>query len=676
MSTFSYEEAFSRNIGWVTEREQRTLRSKTVAIAGMGGVGGVHLLTLARLGIGRFHIADFDRFELANFNRQVGASMATLGRPKVDVLAEMALEIDPELRIERFAEGVTDENVDAFLEGVDLFIDGLDFFVLDLRARLFARCAARGIPAITAAPIGLGTAFLVFMPGGMTFEEYFRFDGLKREEKALSFLVGLTPRAFQRGSLVDPSRVNLLGGRGPSTVIACQLCAGVAAAEALKILLRRGPVRSAPRYHQFDPYHGKWTIGWLPGGNRNPLQRLRRSIARAALGRLSRNPPPAAPLPSDAPVLEQILHLARWAPSGDNLQPWRFETLSSGEDGERLRIHIARAERPDVYDYNDGEPTLLSIGTLLESLRIAATRFERRTEWNAEHLGAVEVRFRRDASVIEDPLAAELTSRSVDRRRYRATPLTAGQKAALAAALGGEFQVTWFETPAERWKMTKLNARGTEIRLRIPEAFAVHQRIIDWERDYSPDGVPARSVGLAAPSLAMMRVMMRDWRRMQAANRFLGGTLLARLEMDVLPGLGCAAHFAISAKDHSEAAEKGRDLEHMLLTGAAVQRFWLTAATLGLAMQPNLATICFASYGRQRTPFTADTRVQEMAVRLSAELDDWTAARCTSPVLFLGRIGIPRSAGVPARSVRRPIDELVKRDAAPPRTAEQGAAAL
>ena len=53
-AAFSYDEAFSRNIGWITEWEQQSLRRKRVAIAGMGGVGGVHLLTLTRLGIGAF----------------------------------------------------------------------------------------------------------------------------------------------------------------------------------------------------------------------------------------------------------------------------------------------------------------------------------------------------------------------------------------------------------------------------------------------------------------------------------------------------------------------------------------------------------------------------------------------------------------------------------------------
>ena len=80
-TSFDYHLAFSRNLGWVTEAEQAALRSRRIAIAGLGGVGGSHLLTLTRLGIGKFTIADLDVFELANFNRQAGASLRHVGRP-------------------------------------------------------------------------------------------------------------------------------------------------------------------------------------------------------------------------------------------------------------------------------------------------------------------------------------------------------------------------------------------------------------------------------------------------------------------------------------------------------------------------------------------------------------------------------------------------------------------
>src|SRR5574338_73934 len=201
---FEYDEAFSRNIGWVTTKEQEALRSKRVAIAGMGGVGGGHLLTLARLGIGAFTISDFDRFDIANFNRQAGATLATIGRPKVDVLADMALQINPDLDIRRFPDGVSQDNLDDFLRDADLYVDSLDFFAFAARRATFAACRRLGIPAITAAPLGMGTAVLVFLPGGMSFEEYFCLEGCNEEEMGIRFLFGLSPGMLQRGYLVDP----------------------------------------------------------------------------------------------------------------------------------------------------------------------------------------------------------------------------------------------------------------------------------------------------------------------------------------------------------------------------------------------------------------------------------------------------------------------------------------
>ena len=99
---FSYRQAFSRNIGWVTTQEQELLRHKRVVIAGVSGVGGVHLLTLVRLGIGNFKFAEFDLFDIANFNCQVAATASTIGKPKVDFLAAMAEDINPEVDIKVF----------------------------------------------------------------------------------------------------------------------------------------------------------------------------------------------------------------------------------------------------------------------------------------------------------------------------------------------------------------------------------------------------------------------------------------------------------------------------------------------------------------------------------------------------------------------------------------------
>ena len=141
-------------MGWLTECELQQLRGKRVAIAGAGGVGGSHLLTLARLGVGAFHIADSDAFELkGNFNRQAGAMMSTIWQKQGRSHGRhVARDINPELDIVIFRRYQLESNIDAFLNGVDVFIDGIDAFALDAKRLVFRHCTARGIPATTAGP--------------------------------------------------------------------------------------------------------------------------------------------------------------------------------------------------------------------------------------------------------------------------------------------------------------------------------------------------------------------------------------------------------------------------------------------------------------------------------------------------------------------------------------------
>jgi molybdopterin-synthase adenylyltransferase len=279
-ASFSYAEAFSRNIGWVTRAEQETLRETKVAIAGMGGVGGIHLITLARLGVGRFSLADFDAFDVANFNRQAGALVSTLGMPKLDVMCASARDINPEMAISAFPQGINESNVAQFLDGVSVYIDGLDFFAFAARKMLYAELARRSIPAVVAAPLGMGVAVINFLPGQMQFEEFFDLKDHSEEVQALHFLVGLSPAMLQRTYLVDRSAVDLRNRKGPSTAMSCQLCAGFAATEALKIVLKRGRVLGAPWGLHFDPYRYKFKRTWRPWGNRNPIQKLAIAIAR------------------------------------------------------------------------------------------------------------------------------------------------------------------------------------------------------------------------------------------------------------------------------------------------------------------------------------------------------------------------------------------------------------
>lgn len=278
---FNYDNAFSRNIGWFTPAEQALISTKKIAIAGLGGVGGEHLTTLARLGFQHFHIADFDAFEEHNFNRQAGAFIDTLNHPKASVMAQVVTNINPQVQLNIFTEGVTSENVDAFLCDVDVYVDSLDFFAMEAREMIFRACTEKSIPIVTAAPLGMGCALLTFLPGKMDFDEYFGFSSsTEKSDKLLKFLVGLAPSLLQTKYLMMPEKADFQAEKGPSLAVAIKLCAGMAQSTVLKIVLERGDIVCAPRGFHVDAYLNKAVTTYCPFGYKGWLQRLKLKIAR------------------------------------------------------------------------------------------------------------------------------------------------------------------------------------------------------------------------------------------------------------------------------------------------------------------------------------------------------------------------------------------------------------
>jgi len=661
-----HREAFSRNVGWLTEAEQLELRGRTVAIAGMGGVGGIHLITLTRLGIGGFHIADLDQFERANFNRQAGARESTIGRAKVDVMAEQARDINPHLRMRCFEQGVSEDNLDAFLDGVDLYVDSLDFFCLDIRQKVFAACHERGIPAITAAPLGMGTAFLNFLPGHLSFEDYFGLAGRPKVEQYLRFLVGLAPRFLQQGYLADPSQLDLAGRRGPSTAMGCQLCAGVAGTQAVKILLNRGKVLAAPRGLHFDAYRNRFVTTWRPGGHRNPITRLCLTIAKHQYKDLidagldSRPTTPdddqvtASPISEQAPTLHRILALARWAPSGDNTQPWRFEV----HDDQRLTIHATTRIDTGVYDQRH-HCLHLMMGVLLETLRIAASGYgrrcqvKRRPDTEDQALPVFDVELVPDDSVPEDALLPFLISRTTQRKPFATRPISDNVLAELNAAVGDGFDVKWFRSWSERLTMARLNYRFAHIRLTQKACYDVHCRVIDWGKQESRDRLPGQGLGMDPMLQKLTRWLLADWRRVTFMNRFFAGSVTPRIQLELIPGLRCGGHFAIVAE------QAPRGIDDRIEAGRAFQRFWLTATRRNLQLQPGFTPVLFGGYARDGHPFVDDPAAVREAEQLTERFDQAMGGPDIGQrVVALGRIGhAPKPT---SRSTRLSVDELAE----------------
>lgn len=268
-----YQESFSRNIGILTHEEQQQLARSTVAIAGLGGIGGNTLVTLARMGVGGFRIADFDRFESVNINRQYGARSDTLGIPKCVVLEEEIRRINPSVRIETFPDGFTTNTSAAILSSSDAIVDAIDFYAIEEHLALHRQARQYGRFIFMGSPVGFSACMQIFDPEGMSLEEYCAIEpGMPAIEKQLRYACGLVPELAHIEYFdvsTSSSQTDFLARTGPSIASACQLASSLVAMELVLFLLKRRPARTIPHTFQFDPYTHRVENVFLPGGMRD-----------------------------------------------------------------------------------------------------------------------------------------------------------------------------------------------------------------------------------------------------------------------------------------------------------------------------------------------------------------------------------------------------------------------
>jgi hypothetical protein len=244
-----------------------------------------------------------------------------------------------------------------------------------------------------------------------------------------------------------------------------------------------------------------------------------------------------------------------------------------------------------------------------------------------------------------------IRDRSVMRTPMSLRPLAPHERASLEGAVGERFRVRWFEGARARSQLAWLAVKSAKIRLTIPEAYAVHRQIIEWNARYSEDRVPDQALGADALSLRSMRWVMTSWARVQLMNRYFGGTLAPRLQLDLLPGLLCAAHFALVARTPPDG------IDDYVAAGAAVQRFWLTATRLGLQLQPQYTPLVFAEYVRRAVEFTGIEAARRRARWVERRLARLLGEEVAPSAVFLGRLGHGRPTG--ARSLRLPLERLI-----------------
>ena len=179
------DERYIRNLGALTEDECARLRTKTVFVAGCGGLGGYLVEMLLRLGVGTIRAADGDAFEASNLNRQLLSSPSALGMPKAAAAAARAALVNPEVRFVPIPEFVTEENAAALIRGCDAVLDALDN--IGARRFLARACAEESIPLIHGAICGWSAQAAVVMPGDDLIDRIYPEGARLGSKTSLSF---------------------------------------------------------------------------------------------------------------------------------------------------------------------------------------------------------------------------------------------------------------------------------------------------------------------------------------------------------------------------------------------------------------------------------------------------------------------------------------------------------
>jgi len=264
-----YKAIFCRNIGFFSESEQDKLRRSTIAIAGMGGVGGLLVERLIRLGVGQLKITDPGAFEESNLNRQFGSSMLNLGQNKAEVVFTQIRGINPQARIHCSNTGITTENdASLFASDCDLVIDEMDFIAFRQSILLQRAARHRGIHYLFASAIGFGALVVIFDPQGLTLEEYNKLSpdvDLNDAEKLKVPLERIAPIIpSYAAAIATPDTVEkIVAGEkpGPTTSIGAGLASILAANEAINVILNKRDIAKAPEYTYIDLFDRQFIVG-------------------------------------------------------------------------------------------------------------------------------------------------------------------------------------------------------------------------------------------------------------------------------------------------------------------------------------------------------------------------------------------------------------------------------
>ena len=624
-----------RNRNKLTRAEQARLRTLRIGIVGLSaGHSIAHVLAMEGLA-GEIRLADFDTIELANLNR-IPASVLDLGINKAIVAARRIAEIDPYLRVVVVPEGVTRENLDEFLDGLDVVIEECDSLDMKFLVREVAR--ERRIPVI-----------METNDRGVLDVE--RFD-LEPERPIFHGLLGDMDSSRLSGLTMaqkTPFIMRLIGpldasSRGAASML--EVGQTITGWPQLGSEVTLGAATAAAAVRRLG------LGGDLPSGRvRFDVEEVLSGIAPVevhfeAEADLFLPPPQDPPLESDDPI-EQIVDAARRAPSGGNVQPWRFEA-----DDAEIRIFMV-PERTSTMDVRF-RGTYVGIGAALFNARVRAAHLRRLgpvklfPDGHSSHLVA-SIQLGTETDVGIAPLNEYVNSRATNRRMTQ--PVGIDDQTVKSLARGVEREGARLHLITDREQMgigAGLLASSDRLRYLLP---TIHHEMLSelrWPgRDSLDEGLDVRTLELDSGGLAVLELLGRS-DVMEHLAEWRAGTVL---------GLRTQASIESSSAIAAITVPRAEPLWYVR-AGAAMERFWLSAESFGLSLQPAAPVFLYAVDEADLRELAGERHLDEL-FKLSEKFNEFWGLSDGETLTMVFRVLQAPAPSV--QSIRMPLDEVLSR---------------
>ena len=637
----------NRNRNKITVAEQAVLATKRIGVVGLSVGQSVALALALERSCGELRLADFDTLDLSNLNR-LRAGVHDLGVPKVYVTARQIAEIDPYLDVMIYSDGVTAENIDLFLfygGRLDIIVEECDS--LDIKVLIREEARRHGIPVImdTSDRGRLDIERFDLEPGRPIFHGLApglspgALRGLTTQQK-IPFVL----RINDVNTLSDRLRASMVEIEQTITTwpqLAADVIHGGAAAAVACRRIGLGQLRESGRYLlDLDDFG----VNYL-GRQTDPATR---PVAGTAVS------VPAHERVTD-PRIRSLVSQAILAPSGGNTQPWIWRATK-----EVLHLFLDPVRTADLIDVA-AAGSYAALGCAAENLVLAAhaagvsIRVQPFPNPQRPDLAATFVVTGDNDDAAEphvcDELHAQIAVRQTNRRLVPRTPLSRRDRDALTAAVrsfpGAE--VEWLTSDADLAGIGELVGAADRLRMLHPQCHREMYRELRWTPDEvmaTRDGIDVATLELDPSDMAGLE-LCRHWSSLELVGQWGGGQNLEKMSRKWVAAASAVGLITMPT---------ARSVDY-LNGGRAVQRMWLTATALGIAVHP-MTTLpyFFALVSRGGGKGLDERTMVELRVMRASYERLFTVGASTAEVLLF-RVSMAHATD--KRSLRRSLDDVL-----------------